>query len=82
MLDGHAQVWRETVSGGTWNGPTPIPGGDPLAPALGVIRDNSGLIHLFGIRLSDDRIVTVAQTAPGTWGAWAVIGNPNPSDPQ
>ncbi|MEU3409078.1 PIG-L family deacetylase [Streptomyces sp. NPDC006670] len=82
VLDGHPQVWRETVSGGGWNGPTAIPGGDVLAPSLGVTKDGNGLIHLFGIRLSDNQILTVAQTAAGAWGSWTVLGNPNPSRPQ
>ncbi|WBP91385.1 PIG-L family deacetylase [Kitasatospora cathayae] len=82
VLDGHVQVWRETSGGASWNGPSAIPGGDVLSPALGVIKDGNGLIHLFGIRLGDNQIVTVAQTAPGAWGDWTVLGNPNPTNPQ
>ncbi|MFE7558333.1 hypothetical protein [Kitasatospora sp. NPDC057500] len=78
VLDNRVQAWRESVPGGAWSGPVPVPGGEDLAPALGLVRDAAGLIHLFGIRLSDDRIVTVAQseTAPGSWGEWTVLGTP------
>ncbi|WP_158844966.1 PIG-L family deacetylase [Streptomyces sp. NRRL WC-3742] len=79
VLDGHPQVWQETAPGGSWKGPAAVPGGDVLAPSLGVAKDGSGLIHLFGIRLSDNQIVTVAQAAPGVWGSWTVLGNPNPN---
>ncbi|MFF4821928.1 hypothetical protein ACFY20_02515 [Streptomyces sp. NPDC001312] len=82
VLDGHVQAWRETESGGAWSGPDAIPGGKAMAPTLGVLKDRDGLIHLFGIRLRDSRIVTVAQTASGAWGAWTVLGNPDQGDPQ
>ncbi|WP_344337298.1 PIG-L family deacetylase, partial [Kitasatospora putterlickiae] len=90
VLDNQVQAWRESVPGGEWSGPVAVPGGEGLAPALGVVRDAAGLIHLFGIRLSDDRIVTVAQTAttqtaasqtPGGWGEWTVLGATDPAIP-
>ncbi|MFF2950269.1 PIG-L family deacetylase [Kitasatospora sp. NPDC057965] len=77
VLDNRVQAWRESGPGGAWSGPVPVPGGEGLAAALGVVRDAAGLIHLFGVRLDDDRIVTVAQTAPGSWGDWTVLGNPD-----
>ncbi|MER7754975.1 PIG-L family deacetylase [Kitasatospora sp. NPDC097643] len=82
VLDGRVQAWRESAPGGDWSGPTAVPGGEGLAPSLGVVKDAAGLIHLFGIRLDDNRIVTTAQTAPGTWSGWTDLGNPNPADPQ
>ncbi|MFE6866365.1 PIG-L family deacetylase [Kitasatospora sp. NPDC057692] len=81
VLDNRVQAWRESEPGGDWGGPVPVPGGEDIAAALGVVRDASGLIHLFGIRLSDDRVVTVAQTSPGSWGEWTVLGNPDPATP-
>ncbi|MFB6893613.1 PIG-L family deacetylase [Kitasatospora sp. NPDC056327] len=81
VLDNRVQVWRESGPGGDWSGPEPLPGGEGLAPALGVLRDAEGLIHLFGVRPGDDRIVTVAQTAPGSWGEWTALGNPDPAAP-
>ncbi|MFJ9950992.1 PIG-L family deacetylase [Kitasatospora sp. NPDC091207] len=82
VLDGRVRTWRETVPGGGWSGPAAVPGGEDLAPALGVVKDGGGLIHLFGIRLGDDRIVTTARTADGDWTAWTVLGNPNPDAPE
>ncbi|MGV9267853.1 PIG-L family deacetylase [Kitasatospora sp. NPDC003701] len=82
VLDGRVQVWRETVPGGDWSGPAAVPGGEDLAPALGVVKDGSGLIHLFGIRLGDNRIVTTTRTATGAWSDWTALGNPNPDEPQ
>ncbi|MEV0536968.1 PIG-L family deacetylase [Kitasatospora sp. NPDC050463] len=81
VLDGRVQVWRETAPGGGWSGPAAVPGGAGLAAALGVVKDGSGLIHLFGIRLEDNRIVTTAQSASGTWTDWTTLGNPNPGTP-
>ncbi|MER6361673.1 PIG-L family deacetylase [Kitasatospora sp. NPDC001527] len=82
VLDNQVQAWRESEPGGEWGGPVPVPGSEGLTAALGVARDAAGLLHLFGIRLSDDAIVTVAQTAPGTWGEWTVLGNPDPATPE
>ncbi|MFE2172777.1 hypothetical protein [Kitasatospora sp. NPDC059462] len=81
VLDSRVQVWRESEPGGAWGGPVPVPGSEGLASGLGVVRDSAGLLHLFGVRLDDDRVVTVAQTAPGSWGEWTVLGNPDPATP-
>ncbi|MER5867486.1 PIG-L family deacetylase [Kitasatospora sp. NPDC002040] len=70
--------WRGT--GGTWFGPQQLasPGG-PLAPAFSVGMNQNGRMELFGRRLNDHHIVSLAQnTANGGWGAvWTDHGNPN-----
>ncbi|MEZ0107089.1 hypothetical protein ABH920_001080 [Catenulispora sp. EB89] len=81
MLDNKVQVWRENSSGGSWTGPTAVPGSVPLAPALRLVKDGSGTLHIVGVRLSDEQIVSTAQTSSGGWGPWTVLGNPNP-DPE
>jgi LmbE family N-acetylglucosaminyl deacetylase len=77
MLDNKVQVWREDTSGGSWTGPTPVPGDAPLSSNLTLIKDGSGLLHIVGIRLSDSQIVTTARDDSGTWGPWTELGNPN-----
>ncbi|MFB7669201.1 PIG-L family deacetylase [Kitasatospora sp. NPDC056138] len=85
VVNGQASLWRETSSGAAWTGPlSPGTGSGSLAPYLTVVKDSAGLLHLFGIRLSDDQkshhdeIVTLAQTSVGGgWGDWTSIGNPN-----
>ncbi len=80
-LDNKVQVWREDAAGGSWTGPKPVPGSGPMASALTLIKDGFGTLHIVGIRLADNQIVTTAETGPGTWGPWTVLGNPNP-DPR
>lgn len=81
VIDSQVKVWRENTAGGTWTGPTPVPGGTNIANTVNVVADSNGLLHLFGTRTTDNQIVTDAQTAPGVWGGWTVLGNPNPDDP-
>lgn len=80
MLDNKVQVWREDSPGGAWTGPAPVPGSTPMAPALTLIKDGAGVLHIVGIRLSDEQIITTAQAASGQWGPWTTLGNPNNAD--
>ncbi|MBS2536720.1 PIG-L family deacetylase [Catenulispora sp. NF23] len=82
MLDNKVQIWRENASGGTWTGPIPVPGSVPLASTLTLIKDGFGTLHIVGIRLADNQIVTTAENAAGTWGPWTVLGNPNSNPDQ
>ncbi|MFD8081299.1 hypothetical protein ACFV4F_06325 [Kitasatospora sp. NPDC059722] len=88
VVNGQPSQWKETASGGAWTGPAGLGGGGQFAPYLTVVKDGKGLLHLFGIRLADDKgtdnhdeIVTLAQTSVGGgWGAWTSLGNPNSDD--
>ncbi|MGW2250674.1 PIG-L family deacetylase [Kitasatospora sp. NPDC001660] len=88
VINGQPSQWKETATGGSWTGPKGLGGGGQFAPYLTVIKDGKGLLHLFGIRLADDKgtdnhdeVVTLAQTAVGGgWGAWTSLGNPNSDD--
>lgn len=83
VVDGQAAVWREDTAGGTWSGATPVGGtGTQLAPYLTAVKDGAGLLHVFGIGLDTDQIVTLAQNPDGSWPTtWTRLGNPNPSTP-
>ncbi|MFC4911160.1 PIG-L family deacetylase [Actinomadura gamaensis] len=80
VLDGRVAQWQQARPGGPWTGPRFGPGapGGGLAPYVTAVRDARGMIHLFALRLSDDAIVTAAQTASGGWTAWWSLGNPDP----
>ncbi|MEE1783664.1 PIG-L family deacetylase [Streptomyces sp. SP17BM10] len=88
VVNGQPSQWKETATGGAWTGPAGLGGGGQFAPYLTVAKDGTGLLHLFGIRLADDRgrnnhdeVVTLAQTSVGGgWGAWTSLGNPNADD--
>lgn len=81
ILNSQIDTWTESTPGGPWTGPVPIPGSSGFTPALSVVRDPSGLLRVFTTRLSDYSVMTAVQTAPGVWGAWTALGNPNPSNP-
>lgn len=83
VVNGQAAVWHENTSGGTWSGATAIGGtGTQLAPYLTAVKDQAGLLHVFGIGLDSDQIVTLAQNTDGSWPTgWTALGNPNPSNP-
>ncbi|NUR60240.1 MAG: hypothetical protein HOV87_16500 [Catenulispora sp.] len=79
ILRNQIQVWRESSPGGSWTGPTPIPGSAGMTPALAVTKDSNGRLRVFTTRLSDYQVMTVVQTATGAWGSWTALGNPNSS---
>ncbi|MBS2547040.1 PIG-L family deacetylase [Catenulispora sp. NL8] len=81
ILNSQIEQWTETAPGGSWTGPTPIPGSSGLTPTLAVTVDPTGLLRVFTTRLSDYAVVTDVQTAPGVWGGWTSLGNPNSSNP-
>ncbi|MFF3066852.1 PIG-L family deacetylase [Kitasatospora sp. NPDC057936] len=70
--------WRQ--ADGTWSAPLRMadPGGW-LVPALAVGTNADGRLQVFGRRLTDHRIVSLAQLTPnGAWASsWTDHGNPN-----
>ena len=81
ILNSQIQTWTESSPGGAWTGPTPIAGSGGMTPRLSVTVDASGLLRVFTTRLSDYSVMTDVQTAPGVWGAWKSLGNPNSDNP-
>lgn len=81
VLNSQIVQWTENSPGGSWTGPTPIPGSSGLTPTLAVTVDPSGRLRVFTTRLSDYAVMTAVQTSPTAWGAWTSLGNPNPSTP-
>lgn len=70
---------RKQATDGSWTGEAAVgsPGG-ALAPGLVAANLPDGRIQLFGRRIKDHHLVTIAQSTSGTFsGSWTSLGNPN-----
>ena len=72
-------MWVENSIGGTWTGPTRLPGG-PMSH-VDIVRYGDGRLRLFALQTpigGGQSIVTCMQTAPsGPFGPWTDLGNPD-----
>jgi LmbE family N-acetylglucosaminyl deacetylase len=78
---GELVTWQRARDG-AWSKPVPIGSRSPLAPGISVASDPRGVLHVVARTLAGDpTIVTMAQTAEGTWpDAWRDLGTPNNDD--
>jgi LmbE family N-acetylglucosaminyl deacetylase len=76
VVSGLVRLW--TLSGDRWQTAELVQGA-AVAPPLAVVRDGTGRLRIFAIRLSDYHLITTMQSAPNvdSFLPWVDLGNHN-----